>query len=160
VIQVLEPAQVLEQPVELLTGLDQDLSQRLRLVHRRLDAVQAHEIRDFLDVVHDVVELGRERVDVLAVDRRDEGRVETLDDVVGDPVALLLGLEDVGREARFVGPALEKVAQELRRPKRVLPFFGEQIEEDAVLGNEGEPGHGCVNLAGGPEGGEAPQRVC
>ena len=43
---------------------------------------------------------GGERVDVLAVDRRDERLVEALDDVVRDPVALLLADDDVARRAR------------------------------------------------------------
>jgi len=72
-------------------------------------------------------------VDVLAVDRRHEGRIQALDDGVGDPVALLLGLEDVRSKPLVIRPLLQHVAQELRRAQRVLAAFGEQIEEDAVL---------------------------
>jgi hypothetical protein len=75
-------------------------------------------------------------VDVLAVDGRHERRVEPLDDVVGDPVPLLLGLEDVPREAAVVGPPVEHVAQQFCGPQGVLTALGEEAEEDAVLGNE------------------------
>ena len=96
----LKSRQVLEPGGELLAGTDQHLGQRLRLRHRRLDLVEAEEVGGLLGEVDDVVHLGRQAVDVLAVDRRDEGRVEPLDDVVGDPVALLLGLEDLPRRGR------------------------------------------------------------
>ena len=79
--------------LRLLLGLD----------HRRLDPVEREEVRDLLDPVDDVVEPGRERVDVLAVDRRDERLVEALDDVVRDPVALLLADDDVARELAVSG---------------------------------------------------------
>ncbi len=43
-----------------------------------------------LDVVEDVVEVGGDGADVLAVERRDEGGVEGVEDLAGDPVALVL----------------------------------------------------------------------
>ena len=87
--------------IALLTsrhGLVEDPRQLLRLLHRRLDPVEPEEVGDLLDEVDDVVERRGERVDVLAVDRRDERRVQALDDVVRDPVALLLA--DRRRRAR------------------------------------------------------------
>ena len=84
----LNVGQVLQPLGELLAGGDQDLGQRHGLLHRRLDLVEAEEVGGLLGEVDDVVHLGRQPVDVLAVDRRDEGRVEAFDDVVGDPVAL------------------------------------------------------------------------
>ncbi len=68
-----------------------------RLVHRRLDLVQPEVVGDLLGVVDDVVERRGQREDVLAVDRRDERVVEPVDDVVGDPVALVLAVEDLLR---------------------------------------------------------------
>ena len=79
-------------------ALEQDVGQPLRLLHRRLDLVEAEVVGDLLGVVDDVVERGGQRVDVLAVDRGDEGLVEAPDDVVGDPVALLLADQDVAGE--------------------------------------------------------------
>ena len=47
-----------------------------------------------MHVVEDVVERGREPVDVLVVDRRDEHRIQALQDQVGDLVAFVLELLD------------------------------------------------------------------
>src|SRR5829696_7111894 len=90
VADVLEPAQPLDRLRDLLARLVQDPRLLLGLRHRRLDPVQREEVRHLLDPVDDVVEPRRQRVDVLAVDRGDERLVEPLDDVVRDPVALLL----------------------------------------------------------------------
>ena len=55
---------------------------------------EQQQLRHGLDVVDDVVELLGQGVDVLAVERRDEGRVEPLEDRAGDLVALVLALVD------------------------------------------------------------------
>ena len=100
---------------QLLAAADEDVGERQRLLHRRLDLVEAEEVGRLLDVVDDVVDLRREAVDVLAVERGHEGRVEALDDVVGDPVALLLGLEDLPVQALgAVGPVLEHLLEQFR----------------------------------------------
>ena len=66
-----------------------------------------------------------------------------LDDVVGDPVALLLGLEQVAAEPLVLGPGLEHVPQQLGASAAVFwPASVKQVEEDAILRNQGEPGHG------------------
>ena len=111
------------------------------LRHRRLDLVEAEEVGRLLGEVDDVVHLRRQAVDVLAVDRRDEGRVEALDDVVGDPVALLLGLEDLAREAPVVGPGVHHLVEQARGVQRVLARLDEEVEEGAVAGQEGEARH-------------------
>jgi hypothetical protein len=55
--------------------------------------VEHHHVGRGLDGVDDVVELAGERLDVLAVEGGDEGRVEPGEDGVGEPVALVLGLD-------------------------------------------------------------------
>src|SRR5213595_2845072 len=55
-----------------------------------------------------------DREDIYAVDRRDERRVEALDDVVRDPVALLLADDDVTRQLAVIGPLVEHLLQDLR----------------------------------------------
>jgi hypothetical protein len=60
-------------------------------------------VRDLLDEVDDVVQRGREIEDVLALDRRHERLVEALDDVVRDPVALLLADHDLAGELPWSG---------------------------------------------------------
>ena len=58
------------------------------------DLGEQQQLRHGLDVVDDVVELLGEGVDVLAVERRDEGGVQPLEDRPGDLVALVLALVD------------------------------------------------------------------
>ena len=102
-------------------GLQQDVGQPLGLLHRRLDLVEAEVVGDLLDEVDDVVERRGEREDVLAVDRRDERLVEALDDVVRDPVALLLADEDVAREVRAVGIVREHLVEQVGARARCSP---------------------------------------
>ena len=128
----LNSSQVVEALGQLLAGRDQDLGQGPRLLHRRLDLVEPEEVGGLLGEVDDVVHLGREAVDVLAVDRGDEGLVEPLDDVVGDPVALLLGLQHVAGEAALVGPHVHHLVEQLRRAYGVPPRLAEQVEEGAI----------------------------
>jgi hypothetical protein len=52
-----------------------------------------------VDRVHHVVERAGERVDVLAVERRDERAVQPLDDLVREEVALVLDFLDLDVEA-------------------------------------------------------------
>src|SRR5829696_8156689 len=133
-VQVLEVGEVLEPRGELFAGLDENGGQILCLRHRRLDLVEGEEVGGLLGEVDDVVHLRREAVDVLAVDRRDEGRVEALDDFVGDFVALLLGLEDFEAEAAVVGPAAHHLVEQARRVEGVVARFAEEVEEGAVAG--------------------------
>src|SRR5439155_21193178 len=65
-------------------------------------------------------------------DGRYEGRVRPLDDVMCDPIALLLGEKDLAREPAIVGPGLEHLLQEPRGPERVLPRLVEEVEEHPV----------------------------
>ena len=117
---------------QLLAGRHQDLRQSARLLHRRLDLVEAEEVGSLLGEVDDVVHLGREPVDVFAIDRGDEGLIEPLDDVVGDPVTLLLGLQHVAGKSGLVGPDPHHLVEELGSANRVLPGLAEKVEEGAI----------------------------
>ena len=79
---VLEVAHPRHRLGDLAAGLQEDVRQPLRLLHRRLDPVEAEVVGDLLGEVDDVVERRGQLEDVLAVDRRDERLVEALDDVV------------------------------------------------------------------------------
>ena len=122
-------------------GLVQHARQPLGLLHRRLDPVEAEEVGDLLDEVDDVVERRRERDDVLAVERRDERLVQPLDDVVRDPVALLLADDDVARQLAVVGPLLEHPLEQPGGAHDVRAGLLEEVEELAFLGREelGQP---------------------
>src|SRR3954469_16246996 len=84
--EVAEVAQARHRLLDLARRVVEDLGQPDRLVHRRLDLVEAEVVRDLLHEVDDVVERRRQLEDVLAVDRGHEGLVEAVDDVVGDAV--------------------------------------------------------------------------
>ena len=61
-----------------------------RVGSHSVDLIQPDDGRRRVDGVHHVVERAGHGVDVLAVERRDECRVQTLDDLVGQRVALVL----------------------------------------------------------------------
>ena len=76
----------------------------------RVDVVEPDDRGRRVDGIHHVVERPRQRVDVLAIERGDEGAVQALDDLVGQEVALVLDFLDlvrlvpdrlVGREHRL-----------------------------------------------------------
>ena len=121
---------------DLAAGLVQDARQLLRLLHRRLDPVQPEVVGDLLDEVDDVVERRGELEDVLAVDRRDERLVEALDDVVRDPVALLLADHDLARQLPVVGPAVEHLLEQLGGLDDVAAGLLEEVEELTLLRRE------------------------
>src|SRR4051794_39790563 len=138
---VAEVAQLRHRLGDLAGRLVEDVRELLRLLERRLDLVEAEVVGDLLGVVDHVVERGRERVDVLAVDRRDEGLVEPPDDVVGDPVPVLLADEDVAGELAALGERDEHVLEQARGAQDVAAGLLEEIEELPVTRGEdaGEP---------------------
>ena len=101
----------------------------LRLDHRGLDAVQREEVRHLFRVVDDVVERGGEGVDVLAVDRRDERLVEALDDVVRDPVALVLAVHQSRPSSPWSGHASSMSSSRRGRADDVRAGLLEEVEE-------------------------------
>jgi hypothetical protein len=135
-MDVLERPQARHRRRDGAAGIVEDRGEPLRLHHRRLDPVEAEEVGDLLGVVDDVVESGGERVDVLAVDRRDERLVEALDDVVGDPVAFVLAGEHIATEVAVVGPRLEHLLEEAGRLDDVRAGLLEEVEELALLRRE------------------------
>src|SRR3954454_19610848 len=153
VADVPERPQPRDRVVHLAACLVEDARQLLRLLHRRLDAVEPEVVRDLLDVVDDVVERGGQVEDVLALDRRDERLVEALDDVVRDPVALLLADHDLAGELTVVGPAVEDVLEDLAGLHDVAARLLEQVEELALAAREetGQPGHRRASVVVGNE---------
>ncbi len=108
--RVLEALQQRDRVGELAGGAPDDL----RLL-ARLQADLAHAVRDdppgrLVDVVADVVERAGEAVHVVPVERRDEGAVEEIDELVRQAVALVLELLHVPHEVvRAVGKAVEQL---------------------------------------------------
>src|SRR3954447_12959047 len=130
--QVLEGAQPRHRLLDLARRLQEDVRHPLRLLHRRLDLVEPQVVGDLVDEVDDVVQVGRELEDVLAVDRRDERRVQLVVDVVGDPVALLLADHDVARQVGALREVGEHLVEEVGAMDDVPGGLLEQVEELAV----------------------------
>src|SRR3954468_15092600 len=147
---VLERAQARHRLLDLPRRLQEDVRHPLRLLHRRLDLVEAQVVGDLVDEVDDVVEVGRELEDVLAVDRRDERRVQLVVDVVGDPVALLLADHDVPREVGAIREVREHLVEQVRPVRDVAGCLLEQVKELAVARAEDvtQPGHGGAECRG------------
>src|SRR3954471_14888504 len=135
--QVAEVAQARHGLLDLARGVVEDRRQPVGLVHRRLDLVEGEVVRGLLDEVDDVVERRGELEDVLAVDRRDEGLVEAMDDVVRDPVAVLLAHDDVARQRGGVRPAAQQPHQQLGRGDDVARRSFEQVEGLLVAPDDG-----------------------
>ena len=137
-VEALEPLEVGERVVEQLDLLDDDRRLLDRGRGRRLDPVQDEGVGGLLDEVEDVVEGADQGVDVLAVERRDEGRLEPMADLVADLVAAMLGRPDLGGPGLglVVGP--EHRLEEARAAEDVRGVLDEQVEEPHVARDQAE----------------------
>ena len=124
----------LSQAIESCSAADDDEPGLLDgVLRRQLDAVEAEQVGGLLELVDDVVDLDREHVDVVAVERRQVLRVEQLDEIVRDAVADgLRRLHLLLRDAR-VRVLTEAAVDEPRDLERVLAGLGEEHEELARL---------------------------
>src|SRR4051794_2616833 len=136
VVDVAQGTQPRDRVADRPRGLRQDGRHPLRLLHRRLDAVQPEEVGDLLDVVDDVIHVRGEGDDVLAVEGRHERLVQPLDDVVRDAVALLLTDDHVTQHLPVIGPLQEHPLEQLRGTDGVVARLLEEIEELTFLGRE------------------------
>ncbi len=84
----------LEGLLDLLHRADEDVGEVDDLGGHRLQLVEHDALGGRLDEVHDVVHPADQPVDVVPLDRRDEGLVQRLDAPVGDHVGLVLDLRD------------------------------------------------------------------
>src|SRR5215218_4843847 len=133
---LLEPAKVLQavggrpgRPVDQPGLLDHRVQ---RLNH----LVQHQHVGRRLDGVQHVVELAGQGVDVLAVERGDEGAVEPGVDGVGEPVALVLGLDEaLGLHLR-VDEVLNHVQQVPGGVDQVGRDLVEQVEVGLFSGKD------------------------
>ena len=145
-------AQPAQRVGDLLGGADEHVGDLLGLLHRRLDAVEPELVGGLLGVVDDVVERAGERVHVGRVERRAPRAVlgEPVQDVVGDPVALLLAQRACrAPSAGALGIVGEHVAQQQRGALHVAPRLLEELEQHGV-GPAREPQHGADASAAAP----------
>src|SRR5436309_268804 len=128
---------------------------------RFFDPVDDEALGGGLEEVEHVVEAGREVVDVLAVDRRDEGRVEPPDDLVGDLVARVFDFLDGVSLGPGVGESVDHLVEEAGGPNDVLGLLLEGIEEpDFPRDQVGQAEHGIIAKCSTPsrESSPGPQR--
>ena len=108
---------------------DEMLRHLVRPLCRVAHFVQPHALRRRLDVIHDVVEPGRDPVDVAAVDGRDERAVQHLQRALADLVGLVLDLPDAPGLLLGGCRRLREVAQQVRPLDATRGMLGEEIEE-------------------------------
>ena len=139
--ETLEPRQ---RDRQLLDRLDEDAALLDGVPRRRLDAVELEQVADLLDVVDDVVELGRELVDVLAVERRHVLRVQQRDQLARDLVAGRLGRLHVRLGDRGVGVLAEACLGLPGSLERVRAGAGEEVVELGRTGDEAQAHEAAV----------------
>ena len=69
----------------------------------RIDMVIEHPMHGILDAVDDIIQVGGKRLNVLGIEGRNEGRVETRVDLMKDAVGLLFEHVNLMRGIRKVG---------------------------------------------------------
>ena len=96
---------------------------------RLADVIEDAGVGHLLDEVQDVVEAADEGVDVLAVERRDEGRLELVPDVVADLVAAVLELAELDGDSLALAVASEEGLEEPRAGQNVRRVVDEHVVE-------------------------------
>src|SRR5688500_9588928 len=140
---VLEALELLECTDQLLALLHDDLGLLVRHRCRLLDLVEDAGVGDLLDEVEHVVQAADQLVDVLAVERRDEGVLELLADVVADGVAAALRVPELARQALTLLVGTEELLEHPGSRQDVLTVLDEELEELLLAWNEGKA-HGRV----------------
>jgi hypothetical protein len=114
---------VLTQMFDALQNLGRDapddLAQLLHPSRRRTKLQDMCASRNRVNTIDHVVEIARQQVDVLPVNRRDEGPVEAVHDFMSDLIGLMLEALDGFRTICYTlglpGEELEQVTSSLKR---------------------------------------------
>jgi hypothetical protein len=118
--------------------LDQHAREGDGVRHRLLDLVERHAGRRRVHEVQNVVQPAGQLVDILAVDRRDEGLVHPFDHLVRELVARVLDLLDLLRAVGEVAEIGHQLQELLGAPFDVLGGLLEEVEEDRLFRHEAE----------------------
>ena len=137
----LNPRRCAERLVDLLALLDDDRRHLDGGRRRGVDLVEHERVGDLLDAVDDVVERADQRVHVLAVERRDERRLELVADGVADLVAAVLDVADLAGAPLDLVPGAEHRLEEPRAADDVRGVLDEEVEE-AFLARDQTQSHG------------------
>ena len=135
VLETVDLDRVAEDAFVLLEGIERepdlmgrrrdDLGQFARAEPDRVEPVEPDQCGRGVDRVHHVVERPGERVDVLAVERGDEGPVQTLNDPVRQEVALVLDLLDL---VSLVPERMRRLEHLLEQPGANFQLVGQRLE--------------------------------
>ncbi len=113
-----------------------------------LDLVEQDQVDRLVHEVHDVVEPRGQAVDVLPVERRDEGAVDPPDDVVGGLVGGVLGVAHPLRDGLAVVTVAQHLGEQLGAVDQVAGGRGQQVVERRVRGTEAQRHGGTPELVG------------
>src|SRR5574338_278519 len=142
-LDALEALELLERADDLLALQHDDARLLGGGRRRRVDLVQDAGVGDLLDEVDDVVQAADELVDVLAVERRDEGLRQALADVVADAVAAALRVAQLAGEPLALVVGAEQLLEHPGAGEDVLRVLDEQVEELLLARDEGQA-HGWL----------------
>ena len=132
------PLERLHRDHHLLARGGDEARELARVGPHALDLVEPDDGGRGVDRVHDVVEDARERVDVFAIERRDERAMQALDDLVGDEVALVLDFLDLVGLVPDRPLGREHLLEERRALLNLLGERDEIVEEPLFARNESE----------------------
>src|SRR5450756_32334 len=159
-VEILETAQVAECLVELLAAQDDQRGLLDGGLGRRSDVVEHERVGDLFDEIEDVVQAADQGVDLLAVERRDEGCFQAAADVVADVVPAMLGVADLlGRLVR----AVEGAQHRLELPSAVQDVgcvFDEKVEEAFVARDQSKRRHFYLRMVAAGSTGRSGEGAC
>src|SRR3954449_11160731 len=123
-----------------LRGAHEQLGQLVHLARQRVEVVEHYEVTGGLEEVHDVIKAACEAIDVLAVDRRHERRVDLTQDAVGLVVASMFLVTELGVQAvAVVLRTRDQGLQGVRPVEQVARGGCEQRVEDVLLRRQFQP---------------------
>jgi hypothetical protein len=141
-LRILEAVEPVDRLGQLLRGPVDDVRLLTRLAPHLLHAVADDLLGRVVDVVADVVQHASEPEHVVAVERRHEGPVDQVDQVMRDPVARVLELLDVAHVVvGSIRELVEQLDQQLRDRDGVRRSAVVELEELAFLRDEADSGH-------------------
>ena len=144
-LQALEPFEGLHHRDHLRRGTDQGLGLADRLRSNGPHLVEQDDLADVVGDVGDIVEPRGDADDVLAVERRDKGLVQALEDLVGQLVAVVLDGVDFADLALHLGEVAQETLERDGRLEAVRRVLVELGEEEALL-REQRQAHGFPPL--------------
>jgi hypothetical protein len=122
--------------LEISGLLDKDFRQELGGFGWRAKFIQPEPLADFLHIVDEIVDFGGERMNIIAIERGDEGGIERRENAVRHFVALRLKIGEPADPPIVIGAAIDDFGQQLRHLDRVFSGVGEMREELLVARQE------------------------